>query len=192
MYKHQEFIKKWLDSPGLNDAVGYGVSINVKSTRELVLGELYWKIIGVHHLTPSENAGKHNLYLDTLNGSGEISRHEIVWGWEGQRLDEVSRNIVLDKPSIEPSGNIDIYWGQKVWAKVFSPYPSETVLNVHTMHPDEPGGNTLGHHSFHVAWQLIQYGQEPPAPPDPDPEPGEINMLPPFLEELKILIQKYE
>ena len=53
---------------------------------------------------------------------------------------------------------------------------SDTVTGVHTGHADEETGNTWGHHSFYIVWQLMS-GDVVPEPPidpvdPPQPEPG--------------------
>lgn len=188
MFNHRAFITEWLVTPDLTDASRY--SIAIEPADNLAPGDLYWRVIGVHHLTPEENTGKHNLFLQTLTREGAVFGGVVAWGWEGQGPNENSPNIVLDKPASEPGGNIAIYWPQNIWAEVASVHKSDRVLNVHTRHLDEGPGNTLGHHSFYVAWQLTQYGEGPGT--EPEPEPGEVDRLPGFMVELRAFLEKWE
>lgn len=166
-FDHLNRLSEFLLGQDTGDTQKYEITIKPVT---VLVGGMYWRIIGVYHLTGSENGGKHNLFLDCLNEWGDVIRPaRILWGWEGQRQNEIANPVVLDKPMNEPGGNIGIYWGQKIWAMP-DEYPAETIIGVHTMYADEEQGNTLGHHSFYVAWQLTQSGEEPPIeePPGED------------------------
>src|SRR5688500_1506715 len=68
-----------------NDAEKYGVRI---VPAEVAAGQLYWRAIGVRHLEPAENTGKHNLYAELLAEEGKRVRDssvQLLRGWEGQR-----------------------------------------------------------------------------------------------------------
>lgn len=130
---------------------------------------LAFRCIGVHHLLPGENGGNHNIFLDVLDQAGNrIQRAEIFWGWEGMRAGETPRPAVVDKPANEPGTNISLNYGQTVYLSAdmpaFSDHPSDSVSGLHTRHPDETPGNTLGHHSFYVVFQLRDVGTSPPPP----------------------------
>ncbi len=144
-------------------ATPYGVRI-VKA--DVAEGEIYWKVIGIHHLLPRENFSKHNVYIEALDEEGRRFRNPIAWAgwtWQGKRPDERADPVALDKPDSEAAGNIAMHFGQNVtvWIKGLSSGAndkSDRVENLHTAHPDEPlpdGSllNTLGHHSFYVVFQ---------------------------------------
>lgn len=169
---HTEFVARCLNnSQVINDAAGYGVSIVPAVVSP---GDIYWRCIGVHHLTGPENQGKNNFYLDVINDTGQrMNGVKIAWGWEGQRPDEIQRTqpVVIEKPFNEPGGNIGMHAGQVVHARVAGAL-SDIVTNVHTGHDDEPGGNMRFHHSFYAVWQLtVASGQQPQPDPDPTPQP---------------------
>ena len=129
-----------------NEAEAYGVSIE---PADVGLGESYWRIVTVRHLTPEENRGKHHIFMDFLGDYGEpISGPRLRVTWEGGEETVVSE----DKGPSEPAANFPIWKGQICNVEVLD-LPSDHVSNLHTEHPDEGGGNTLYHHSFHVVWQ---------------------------------------
>jgi hypothetical protein len=179
----------------LNADAKFGVRI-VKA--EVAEGETYWKLIGVHHLMPEENASKHNIYIECLDEQGNRLRNPIAWvgwTWEGRRPNERADPVPLDKPDTETGGDIAIHFGQKasVWIKGLNREAndkSDRVENLHTAHPDEPlpDGrllNTLGHHSFYLVFQRtrkqaqsastgttpVSVTPPPPQPPAPPPPP---------------------
>ena len=172
-----------------NQATDYGVIIQ---TADAPSGALYWKIISVRHLSPAENCGRHNLYLDVIDEAGQRVRNpdlRVAYTWEGRRDQEAALPTPLDKPANEPAGNLDLYQGQIITAWLQGDdLPSDRVVGVHTAHPDEPAeqgnqGNMRFHHSFHVLFQrtvqdVVQAGpdgttngNQPPAPP-PTPVPA--------------------
>ena len=58
-----QYSRTFMDRSGadpLNDAASLGVRV---IPADVAPGQTYWQIIGVHHLTPEENKGKHNLFL---------------------------------------------------------------------------------------------------------------------------------
>lgn len=124
-----------------------------------------YRIIGVHKLTGFENSGKHNLFIDVLDKDGQRIQKLVDWGWEGQRQGEESRPLVLDKPPSEPSGNIVIWAGQRIWARIMN-QPTDVIHGVHTGLPDEGNGNTWGHFSYYCVWM---WDEGTPDPVDPPP-----------------------
>jgi hypothetical protein len=165
-----------------NDAERYGVRI---VPAQVAGGQLYWRAIGVRHLEPAENKGKHNLYAELLDEEGKRVRDanaQLQRGWEGQRPDESSPLVRFDKGDNEPATNIPIDRNQKLWVRVTGDLPSDTVENLHTKHADEagPGGelwNSIGHHSFYVVFQRTRQAVAtvPPVtkPAEPAPKPVE-------------------
>jgi hypothetical protein len=167
MFNFSQYVTRWANKQiPINDAVRYGVSIAPASVQP---GQWYWKVIGVHHLTPAENSSMRNLFLETVDASVSRTRSYIGWKWEGQKPTEKSNPVALDKPGNEPGGNISLDFNQTVSAWVEGALPSEAVVGVHTRHADEPGGNTVGHHSFYVVWQLTPFGVDAPVPELPAP-----------------------
>ena len=140
-------------------AAPYGVRLEQNAN---VAGQLYWRVVGIHHLTPDENRGRHAVYVDVLDEAGTRVRDpnlRLRWGWEGQRADERADPKPFDKPDNEPAANADLNRGQHLWVHIEGDgLPSERVLNCHTDHADEPGPggekwNTSGHHSFYILFQ---------------------------------------
>ncbi|MDX1521017.1 MAG: hypothetical protein R3264_05285 [Anaerolineae bacterium] len=146
----------------INDAVSYGVRVIEANVNE---GETYWKIIGVHHLLPQENVGKHNVYFEALDENGNRIPSPFLhlgWTWEGRQPHERVSPLKLDKPHFEEAGNLQMHYGQKIaaWALGTSPSgqdKSDRVENLHTAHADElyngKAYNSIGHHSFYVVFQ---------------------------------------
>ena len=158
----------------INDAAAYEVRI---IPAEVAAGESYWQVIGIHHLLPVENQGKHNVFLEALAENGQRVKDPYAWAgwtWEGRHPDERADPVPLDKSIQEPAGNIVMYYGQivSVWINGLAPdaaEKSDRVENLHTNHPDElgPNGevwNSIGHHSFYLVFQRTRRGVEPPPP----------------------------
>lgn len=141
-----------------NDASDYGVRI---AEADVNPGETYWRVIGVHHLTPEENQGKHNAFVEVLDENGERVHDpslRIGWTWEGRRDDERADPVPLDKPESEPAGNVPIQSGMNLEVWIQGDGQSDHVVNMNTRHPDElgPNGehwNSFGHHSYYVVFQ---------------------------------------
>ncbi len=166
----EEFNKKALANPVVHDAVDYGVEI--LPAENLISGEFYWRIIGVHHLTGAENNGNHHLYLEALDENGiRVGKSFVGWTWEGRQLGQRADPAVLDKPRNEPYGNIGIFNATlSAWmlgSDINARDRSDMVVGVHYKHADEEMGNTWGHHSFYVVFQQTVVGE--PEPPIPDP-----------------------
>ena len=168
----QQFIDHWNETGAADNlAVKYDVVISQPPVGE---GEEYWACIGVYHLTPEENQGKHNLYLEAMDeNNNRVFGTAFKWGWEGQGAHEPSPDVIDDKPPNELA-NIVIWANQILWAGVRDNIPSGEVQKVRSTHPDEAPGNTWGHHSFYAAFKRVTAGEDGggPEPPEP-PEPGE-------------------
>lgn len=157
----------------INQARAYGVQ--VLPTIGAGVAD-YWKVVEVRHLSPTENRGRHNVFVDAVDGKGQrvADRNlRIGWTWAGRRADEPADPKSLDKGPSEPMGNVDLYHGAhvRVWM-IGQGLSSEAVDNLHTEHADEPGPNgelwnTVGHHSFYVRFQRTAAGvvQPPIEPP---------------------------
>jgi hypothetical protein len=162
---------------GYNDADSYNVTISRKPDAK-------WRVIGVHHLTPEENQGKHNLFIDVLNKDGQrVYGSQVSWDWEGMRPEETPQPLVIDKPENEIA-DIAMGRGQKI--SIWLP-DSDEVINLHTGHADElgPNGevwNSWGHHSFIVVFQEI----DGDGPIDPPPVEATYSVI----GELQIMVNK--
>jgi len=142
----------------INTAVAYGVEIQPAQVEK---GEQYWKVIKVHHLSPVENHGNHNVYVDLLDKDGNrIYGAKARATWQGGQGE-----VTIDKPENEPGTNFPL-WKHQVCTAEGLGLPSDKVVNLHSGHPDEAGppawGNTLFHHSFYVIFQrTIKEGELP-------------------------------
>jgi hypothetical protein len=156
---------KGLVDPAGNQAEAYGVRI---VPAQAAAGQDVWRVVGVRHLSPVENQGKHVIFVDAQDAAGQRRRDpnlRIGWTWEGRNPDRDRADPkALDKPDSEPAGNVDMFSGQHIelWLQGDG-IASDHVLNLHTNHADEPGPkgelwNTLGHHSFHVVFRRERAG----------------------------------
>lgn len=146
----------------VNNAAGYGVGIH---TAPVAAGEAYWKVVGIHHLTPEENRSRHNIYVDVLDEAGNRRKDVLVgWNWEGNS-GAAPQPKRLDKPDNEPGCDIPISEGTfKLW---IMGEPSDEAFGFHYRHADEPAANgellnTKGHHSFYVVFQQTRKGAVQP------------------------------
>jgi hypothetical protein len=147
MFVVEPYVKSYLAREYQNDAEPYGVKV------DKVQGALY-RAIGVHHLTPVENAGLSHVYLMVVDDVGQPIRGiPVAWDWIGRHPDQQAVPVALDKPEPEPMGNIPMGKGQTVTVWVAGAGPSDRVSGLSTTHPDEASGNTLYHHSFLVVWR---------------------------------------
>ena len=160
-FDFQALNRKYLAQPS-NDAAHYGASI--MRTRAMDC----WRCIGVYHLTPEENRGRHNVFIECLDESGNRLRWPIViWAWT---LDGPIQQKHLDKPANEPAADIPIDKNATVTMWVADSMDSDSVGNLHARHADEAPGNTWGHVSFYVVFQR-QAGAIVTPPIDPPPIP---------------------
>ena len=128
-----------------------------------------YRCIGVHHLSGLENETRHHLFLEVLDYAGQRrSVEQVQWGWTGQRPDQLSRPVNLDKPASEPAGDIALHWGMEVWAQVLD-QPSDRVAGITTALASDEPGRSRGHHSHYVVWMWVD------APLTDDPPPGGID-----------------
>lgn len=153
----QDQINDALGGGTVNDAVAYGVEIQLAQVEK---GQKYWKVIKVHHLSPVENHGNHNIYVDLLDEEGKrIYGAKALMTWQGGQGE-----ATIDKPENEPGTNFPL-WKHQVGTVEGVGLPSDRVVNLHSGHLDEPGppawGNTLFHHSFYVVFQRAIKDGEP-------------------------------
>lgn len=165
-----QWVNKFLKEPGHNDADSYGVTVSRIPIPQV---KPYYRVIGIHHLTPEENQGLRHIFLDVLDENGNRMKGQKV-GWS---LGNEARQqpVTVDKPDDEPGTNIVLYAGQfvDVWVE---DGPSDRVNGMQSLHQDERDGkgrlgNSLGHHSFLVVFQRVVPGFEPVTIPAPTPEP---------------------
>lgn len=158
------FIQYWQDNarPDLQTLGEYGVSI-LKHADPAA-----FRVIGIHHLSGSENRGNHHIYVDVLDENGARINGSLIKVQVGNNPPTYA---TVDKPASEPGTNAPM-WASTQYSVSVANHPSDTVIGLHTGHSDEPGGgNTWGHHSFYVVFQRrpVQYVPEPPPtvePPD--------------------------
>jgi hypothetical protein len=162
----QQFLAAAQAGQVTNDAAAdYGVRIQEANVAD---GDLYWRVIGVHHLLPTENQGDHTILIEALDEAGNRIRQGKAFAaftWEGRQDGPDAR--ALDKVDSDPMG-CDFPMGlngtHSVWMRGWaqsSNDPSDRVEKLHTRHKDEPfgvpaPGNTTGHHSFYVLFQLTR------------------------------------
>ena len=173
MFDHRQWTKTFLENPGYNDAKDYDVLV----VRNATQGP--FKIIGVHHLTPEENSGKQNIFVDIIDEKGRrMEEEKAEWTWKDRRRNQNAPPLGMDKPANE-CPDIPIWGGMVI--SVWHP-DGEKVLGIRSSHPDEKKpngelGNMIGHHSFLVVFQKMEPGStlpEPPPtiPPDEPSPPG--------------------
>jgi len=145
----------------LNEAEAYGVKVVPGNKSN---DQKYMVLLGVKHLSPEENHRDHHAYFDVIDEDGErMYRYLIQCVREGGVI--ASPPPSIEKPLNEPGGNLPMNW-DTTWdisvLSVNNQYPSDTVSNVHTRHADEGEGNTNGHHSFFMVWQLTHLVEASP------------------------------
>jgi hypothetical protein len=189
MFDHRLYNQLFLTKPGNDAAQWYEVRINPAQAQQ---GEIYYKCIGVHHLLPEENTGKHSVFLEVLDEAGQrVNGALIGWDWEGRRPTEQAPPVRLDKPPREPGADIAMHGGQKVSVWVTGAR-SDRVENLHTYHPDQGSGNTIGHHSFYVVFQRTRAGATVPPPPVIPPPPVEPETPPPPADDFSRTVKIFE
>jgi hypothetical protein len=134
-----------------NDAGAFGVEV------QPVPEAVYFKVVRVHHLTPQENHGMQNLFLDVLDEDGKRLNGATVnvRASSGQLLP-----VRIDKPAHEPGGNLPMFLGTiyAVEGVVIDGKPvlCQGVTGFHTNHPSDGSGNDTGRHSFLVVLRRSQ------------------------------------
>ncbi len=169
-YNRQFVEKVKRGEPIYNDAARYEVAVKEFSDITLPINaKQYWRVVGVHHLTGAENMGNHHIYCDVLDGTGRRINQARLMMTQGTSAPQFA---IVDKPANEAGTNF-VMWSNTLGAVSVSypanaPLPSESVSNIRSTHPDEEIGNTWGHHSFYVVFQLTTIPEsEPPKPPTP-------------------------
>jgi hypothetical protein len=165
-FRGKTYIEQYLAAlPGgqvVNDAAAkYGVRIREALVAD---GQLYWRVIGVHHLKSEEGEGTNTVLVEALDEHGNRIREGKVWAantFEGSNSQEVR---ALDKASTDPMGcdfPMFKHGTYSVWmegATKDAHEPSDHAEKFHTRHDDEGSGATWGHHSFFVVFQRTLKG----------------------------------
>lgn len=147
--------RKYLATPA-NDATAYGVSIQAATQKSV------WRCIGAYHLTPDQNRGRHNVFVEVLDESGKRTRNATIkWRWY---MDAPIQTRLLDKPDDEPAADIPLEAPMTVSIYLDGEgLPSDNVGNLHSRHGDEKGSggetfNSYGHHSVYLVFQRQKGG----------------------------------
>jgi hypothetical protein len=152
-----------------NDATSYGVSIMPTKAVNA------WRCIGAYHLTPDENRGRRNIFLELLDEHGNRVKDAII-NWS-ESLDRPIKTKRPDKPDNEPAADIPLNGEDTVTVYITDDKgtSSDSVGNLHFRH-DRPGsGDVWGHNSFYVVFQRNAAMMPPVDPPviiDPEPPTG--------------------
>jgi hypothetical protein len=148
------------DEAVLNNATRYGVQIRPVSDPT---AQKYWRVVGVHHLTGSENMGNHHVYIDVLDEEGRrINGSRLVLAQDGA----APLYAVVDKPANEAGTNFPMWSNTRATVAVQDALPSEAVTGLRSDHADEEVGNTWGHHSFYLVFQRTSKPAETETGPD--------------------------
>lgn len=157
----------------MNLATEYGITIE-----PIYAAGPHWRVKTVRHLSPSENRGKHHLYVDVMDSYGlRVFDDRLRIAWLTHEGDSAADYTRLDKPDspIElGDGNVGLSTSMTLTAWIHDGvFQSERVTGIHTRHPDErgPAGqlwNSYGHHSFYVCFERIEGAVLPPTDPPAD------------------------
>ena len=131
-----------------------------------------WRVVGCWHLSGEQNQGKHNIYVDLLDGDGNLLAPPIpyllAFDWGGMRQDEKPQPVQFDKRPPEPAANVPVWTGRvRVWIEGGQP-ASDRVSDLSTDFPGA-GGNSYGHHSYYVVFQETEATTAPIEPPPTPP-----------------------
>jgi hypothetical protein len=129
------------------DTEKYGVTVE---PAEVALGQTYWRMTEVHHLTPQENRGNHHLFLKASDEYGQpVPGARVRVSWDGGQED-----VLLDEPGDEAETGFPMSKGH-VYSVQAIGLPADLVSGLHVEHPDEGAGNMLYRHSFRLSWQRV-------------------------------------
>jgi hypothetical protein len=180
----------WNNQP-LNQASKYGVSV----VRAQTTGAC-WRCIGVFHLPPEDNKGRHNAFVEVLDEQGKRTNDPtIAWSWW---IDAPTQIRKLDKPANEPAADIPIERSMTVTLRINGGgIPSDSVGGIHTRHPDERTSdgrplNSYGHHSFYVIFQRQNaVDPEPQRPTEPATVEQRLTALEVEVKSLRAIVSKW-
>lgn len=109
-----------------------------------------WRCVLLHELTPEENQGSHNVYIDLLTRDGRrinssFVAPKIAYGWSGMAVHEVPVPLTLEKPEGEAGYNFPMFGEAQYYLSVKQgAIPSDTVHGLE-------GGKA--HRSYYVVFQ---------------------------------------
>lgn len=167
--KSHEYNRQFLDAlqhgQTYNDATKYGVKVRECQAPD---GACYWRVIGVHHLSPAENEGNHTILVEALDEEGNRIRGTRNWAASTFENSTAAPKVSpLDKKDYDPAGCDFPMFKEATYSAWIKGHgdkpdlandPSERVEKLHTRHADEAPGNTSGHHSFYVVFQRTLKG----------------------------------
>ncbi len=133
-----------------------------------------WRVLGIHHLSPEENRGNHNIYIEILCKQDEREGFRAIhWTWIGRQLSQPAPDIFAGQKPHNELVDLPLNLGMivSVWTN-----GSEIVKGLSSNYPDEMKGNTIGHHSFFICFQEIDFDPPEPEPPIP-PEQSTVMLI---------------
>jgi hypothetical protein len=169
-FPFQQLNQRYLAQPSNDAGDFYGVSI--VRARSITA----YRCIGTYHLTPTENGGRQNIFVEVLDEHGKRDRSPML-NWTVS-LDYPMQSKPLDKPDNEPAADIPMSPHDTVTVRINDGKPggdSDSVGNLHTRHMRHGTGDTWGHNSFYVVFQRQSAIMpelppiEPPTPVKPEP-----------------------
>jgi len=138
-----------------------------------------WRCVCVYHLSPQENVGKSNIFIDVLSAGGDwaIAEHlRVGWTWNGRQPHEPAAPRMFEKRPPEFRAQVDLYKGQITSLRIMDAtgLRSDVVNGLRSDVEDlSTGGNTRFHNSFAALFQRIS-GPVIAPPIDPVMPPTEI------------------
>jgi hypothetical protein len=130
-----------------------------------------WRVLGIHKLTPEENNGNHNVFLEVYCKQNEREgMRAVYWDWQGRHgTEDAPGPVFMAQKGKDDLMDLPIHVPMKIRVWIQN---GDSVQWFHSEWPDEAPGNTWGHHSYFVCFQESAWFEDVPAPePDPDPEP---------------------
>lgn len=134
-----------------------------------------WRVVCVYHLSPSENMGKHVIFVDALTAANEWAYADgltVQWTWEGRQPGQAAPLKLFEKRPPEPRAQVDLYAGQVTSVRINdrAGIPSDVVSGLRSDVQDTGIGNTWGHNSFVVLFQRLASTITPPIDPPTQPD----------------------
>lgn len=130
-----------------------------------------WRVLGIHKLTPSENNGQHNVFLEVFCKQNEREgMRAVYWDWQGRHgTEDAPGPVFMAQKGKDNLMDLPIYIPMriKLWIQ-----NGDEVKWFHSEWPNENAGNTLGHHSYFICFQERAWFEDiPDIPPDSDLDP---------------------
>jgi hypothetical protein len=171
MFNFKEWIKTFQDYFRANGAIYNDAPHSFNTLMDVSIispANSAWRVLGIHKLTPEENAGNHNLFLEVLCKQNEREGMRAVYfDWQGREPGQNAPGpIFMSQKGPNELVDIAIFAGMrvKVWIQ-----NGDRAEWFHSEWPDEAPGNTFGHHSFFLCFQETAWFTDEP---DPEPDPG--------------------